>query len=268
VLFNIAQAQYALGDFVSAHKSLSQYRTEGGDAIPAERAAQVTEMSGKLAERIGYLTILSNAAGAEIRVDDVDVGTSPLPGPIPVNVGTRRISASNGGRLATVRIVTVAGRETAKVELQFEQPVASPPLAAPDKLAASVKPTPVSLVAREESPSLSRRTVLIVGLSTTAALAIGAGIAGYLAITAQGDLQSRIDTYPTTRADIEEARARSKNYGYAVDALGAATVMAGAATLYLVLTRHEDTEKAGHRRPGDSVALAPTVGGMVLHGSF
>src|SRR3954467_9386089 len=42
VLFNIAQAQYALGDFVSAHKSLSQYRTEGGDAIPAERAAQVT----------------------------------------------------------------------------------------------------------------------------------------------------------------------------------------------------------------------------------
>jgi hypothetical protein len=268
VLFNIAQTQYALGDFVSAYKSLNQYRSEGGDGIPAERVTQVNEMSGKLAERIAYVTISSNVAGAEIRVDDVSVGTSPLPGPVSVNVGTRRISAVDGGRLAAVRVVTVAGRETAKVELQFEQPVASVPVAAPDRLAAIVKPAPISLVAREEAPSIRRRTLLIVGLSTTAALALGTGVAGYLAVGAQRDLQSRIDTYPTTRADIEEARTRSKNYGYAVDALGAATVIAGAATLYVVLTHREDTEKAGHRRPSDSAFLAPTVGGMVLHGSF
>ena len=106
------------------------------------------------------------------------------------------------------------------------------------------------------------------GLSTTAALAIGTGVAAYLAIGAQRELQNRVDTYPTTRADIEAARATSKNYGYTVDALGAATVIAGAATLYLVLTRHEDGEKSSPRRPADTAFVAPTVGGMVLHASF
>lgn len=269
VLFNIAQTQYAMGDFVGAYKSVNQYRSEGGDQIPAERLVQVNEMAGKLAERIAYVTVVSNVAGAEIRVDDVDVGTAPLSEPVPVNVGTRRISAVHGGRSTAVRIVTLAGRETANVELQFE-PLAGPSVPAPAQVASTASSTPVPLVAKAETPSTSRRSLVIVGLSTTAALAIGTGVAAYLAVGAQRDLQSRVDTYPTTRAEIEDARATSRNYGYAVDALGAATVIAGATTLYLVLTRHEDGdgEKASHRRPADTAFVTPTVGGMVLHGNF
>src|SRR5512141_2517800 len=37
VLYNIAQAQYALHDFVGAHKSLMQYVNEGGSEISTER---------------------------------------------------------------------------------------------------------------------------------------------------------------------------------------------------------------------------------------
>ena len=52
VLYNIAQTQYALHDFVGAYKSLMQYMSEGGGEIPADRRTQVDEMLAKLEERI------------------------------------------------------------------------------------------------------------------------------------------------------------------------------------------------------------------------
>src|SRR5664279_2435322 len=39
VLYNIAQTQYALHDFVGSYKSLMQYLAEGGGGIPGARRA-------------------------------------------------------------------------------------------------------------------------------------------------------------------------------------------------------------------------------------
>lgn len=50
VLYNIAQTQYALHDFVGSYKSLMQYLAEGAGEIPADRRAQVDEMTVKLVE--------------------------------------------------------------------------------------------------------------------------------------------------------------------------------------------------------------------------
>ena len=44
VLYNIAQTQYALHDYVGAYRSLAQYTTEGLGDITPERRAQVDEM--------------------------------------------------------------------------------------------------------------------------------------------------------------------------------------------------------------------------------
>src|ERR1017187_1031885 len=55
VLYNIAQTQYALHDFVGAYKSLMQYLAEGGAGIPGDRRAQVDEMTAKLVGRIAHV---------------------------------------------------------------------------------------------------------------------------------------------------------------------------------------------------------------------
>jgi len=264
VLYNIAQAQYALHDFVSAYKSLIQYVTESKGEISTERLAQVEEMSGKLRERIAHLNITTNVSGADIRVDDISVGMSPLPGPVPVNVGTRRVTAFKAGSPLAVRVVTVAGKETAKVDFHIEDSPAGSALGT--KSIAS--PSSGLAISQARTPSAPSRVPLIVATSTTAALAVATGIFGYLALGAQQDLKDQVAKYPNTKSNIEDARSKSKHYAYMTDGFGAATIVSGGVALYLALSHNADVAKAKNNKGETSIVLAPTVGGMVLHGEF
>ena len=263
VLYNIAQTQYALHDFVGAYKSLMQYIAEGGSDIPVDRRAQVDEMTAKLVGRIAHLQISTNATGADIRVDDVSVGTSPLPGPVPVNVGTRKVSAAKSGSPEAVRVLTVAGKETVKVELQIDIPTV-----ASSKLAPSALSPSASLTARPQAQAAPSRTGLIISLSTTAALAIGTGVSGYLALGAQKNLNDQIQTYPNTRSKIEDARTKSKNYGYVTDALGAATLISGGVALYCAFSYWGASSTTKSGKTNKPIVVVPTLGGMVLEGRF
>ena len=261
VLYNIAQTQYALHDFVGAYKSLMQYMAEGGGEIPADRRAQVDEMTVKLVGRIAHLQVSTNVTGADIRVDDVSVGTSPLPGPVPVNVGTRKVSATKAGSPEAVRVLTVAGRESVRVDLQIDVPNV-----AAAKLAPSAVLPPTFLTAKPQAQAAPSRAGLVVSLSTTAALAVGTGVCGYLALHAQKNLKDQINAYPNTKNNIEDARTRSKNYGYLTDALGGATLVSGGMALYFALTHKGDSPKSG--KSNRSIVVAPTLGGMMVEGNF
>ncbi len=271
VLYNIAQTQYALHDFVGAHKSLVQYLAEGIGEISAERRAQVDEMAAKLAERIAHLQIMTNLAGAEIRVDEVSVGTAPLSGPVPVNVGTRKVSAHKAGAPTAVRVLTVAGKETVKVELHLEEPmvtsVALGPRSGSSSVPLSAGPTPASVLSKAQGGHRPDRTGLLVSLSTTAVLAAATGVAAYLALAAQKDLKDQVNAFPTTRDRIEDARSKSKSYGYLTDALGAATLVSGGVALYFALSHPTDSPKPPSPR-SHSLGLAPTGRGVVLQGRF
>lgn len=258
VLYNIAQAQYALHDFVGAHKSLVQYISEGGGDIPADRRVQVNEMFAKLAERIARIQVTTNADGADVRIDDVSVGSSPLPEPIAVNVGTRKVSVFKSGSPVVFRVVTVAGKETLKIELRVEEP-SRPVLVA---ATGSTKPAPI-MVTTEARPS-STRIPLILSASVAVTCAVATGVFGYLALDAQKKFKDQVNTFPNDRHQIEDARAQSKRYAYLADGFGAATLVSGGLAVYLALT-HTWSKPV---KPSQQVVLAPTPGGMVLQGAF
>jgi tetratricopeptide (TPR) repeat protein len=267
VLYNIAQTQYALHDFVSAYKSLMQYMSEGGSEIPADRRTQVDEMSAKLEERIAHLQISTNLAGADIRVDGVSVGTSPLPGLVSVNVGTRKVSALKAGSPEAAHMLTVAGKETVRVELKIDEPgVTSGKIGSSALREPVLGSSPAGSIAKTQAPTTPGRTALIVSLSTTAALAVGTGVFGYLALGAQKDLKDQINTYPNTKATIENARTKSKNLGHVTDAFGAATLVSGGVALYFAITQGGGSPKP--KKAVGPIVLAPTVGGMVVQGAF
>ncbi len=260
VLYNIAQAQYALHDFVGAYKSLVQYMSEGGADIPTDRRLQVDEMFAKLSERIARIQVTTNVAGADIRIDDVSVGTSPLPEAVTVNVGKRKVSASRPGFPEVVRAVTVAGKEILKIELRLEE--ASRPVSATNL--ADAKSSPFVVVTEpQRAPS---RIPLILSLSVAATCAVTTGVLGYLALDAHRKFKDQVSTFPNSSAEIEDARTRSKRYGYLVDGFGAATVVSGGIALYLALTRGGSEAKPA--KPIKEVVLAPTPGGVVLQGMF
>ena len=122
VLYNIAQAYFELHDYVNSYANLKEYVQQGGDEISAARRAQVDELSRKLERRIAYLEIVCDASDADIRIDDVSVGKSPLAMAVPVNAGPRRVSAVKLGYPVVARVVTVAGAERAKVKLEIGAP--------------------------------------------------------------------------------------------------------------------------------------------------
>jgi len=175
-------------------------------------------MLAKLEERIAELRISTNVTGADIRVDGVSVGHRPFSG------SSRQRGNAQGQRVQdrapeAVRTVTVAGRESVKVELQIDESIVTSAARAPGAVSSSVpliertQPQAVSLIKTTQPPVTPGRTGLIVSLSTTAVLGVGTGVFGYLALNAQKDLKNQISTYPNTRDNIENARTRSKNYG-------------------------------------------------------
>jgi hypothetical protein len=258
VLYNIAQAQYALHDFVGAYKSLVQYLNEGGAEIPTERRLQVDEMFAKLGDRIARIQIITNVDGADIRIDDVSVGTSPLPAAVPVNVGTRKVSAFKAGSPEMFRVVTVAGKENMKIELDIDEPTR------PVASTSSRRSSPVTVTA--EAPSEPSRIPLILSASVAATCAVATGVFGYLALDAQRKFKDQVNRFPNSRTEIEDARTQSKRYGYLTDGFAAATMVSGGIAVYLALTHPWSKPKTAKR--AREIVFAPTLGGMAVQGAF
>jgi tetratricopeptide (TPR) repeat protein len=254
LLYNIAQAYFDLHDYVSSFKSLRQYVQEGGNELTPARRIDVNELNQKLEERIAFLDIACNVDGADIRVDDMSVGVSPLTTSVPVNAGPRRISAVKPGYTVAARMVTVVGREKAKV---------------PIDIAANLQGADGTLLGGSIQRESTQRTPWRVGLTTSAVVAggcaIATGVFGILALQAKDDFNHELGRIFNTKDNVDSARTRMRNYAYLADAFGAATLISGGAALYFVLTDTGTKKTPVHRT---SVALTPTVGGMLLHGQW
>jgi hypothetical protein len=258
LLYNIAQVQYELHDHVEALKAFRQYLAEGGSEIAADRRAQVEADILKLEGRVASVEISTNVEGAQVLIDDVPVGTSPLKGPVLVNSGPRRISVSKAGYGTTARNVTVAGGDRVKISLDASDSGSS------RSLDMSVKRS--SGPSKDSVASAPNRTAMWVGIGTTAAFAVGTGAFALLAKDAKSDFDRELTRFPTTKARIDDARSRMKTYAAITDGLGAATIVSGAVTAVIVLS--SGGTKSGPQQGTETIHIAPRLGGVTVSGSF
>ena len=77
--------EYQLLDYAAALQALEKYLHDGGGEVPAAKRSEVERELGKLRARVAKLEIVSNVAGAQVTIDDVAVGTTPLPAPVLVS---------------------------------------------------------------------------------------------------------------------------------------------------------------------------------------
>lgn len=249
LLYNIAQTYFDLHDYVSSSKSLKQYMQEGGSEISAARRAEVNDLAQKLDERIAYVEVVCNVEGADIRVDDMSVGMSPLSSPIAVNAGPRRISAVKPGFAVATRMITVVGKEKTSVTIDIAEPS---PSETGDALS----------VRGENTTRRPARMALATSALIAGGCAVATGVFGVLAWKAKDDFETELNKIPNTKDSVDNARSTMKTYAYLTDVLGAATLVSGGVALYFLIT---DSGFKKTSSKGTSVALAPTVGGMSLH---
>jgi tetratricopeptide (TPR) repeat protein len=250
VLYNLGQTQFELQDYAGALGSFQRYLADGGAEIDAARRASVEDDLKKLAGRVAKIEIKTNAAGAEVTIDDVLVGRAPLDAPVLVSMGRRKVAVQKGALPPSVRYVEVAAGDVATVSLDLaEAPTIAPPVTAVPPVA----PSP---------PASPPRTGVWISLGVTGALLTGAVVTGVLAVGAHSDAEDKIHMLGVSSADVASAHSKTAALALATDILGGAAIAMGGVTLVLALT-------GGKREPAPKAA-ALTLGprGAALSASF
>lgn len=244
LLYKIGQVSYKLRDYAGALKAFEQYLLEGGDEITPERRSEVQEEINLLKAQTGRLEITSNVFGAQVSVDDVPVGTTPLDAPVLVSVGKRKITVMAEGRQTVTQVVTVAGQDTRK--MSFELP----------ELTGETK-----TVYQKETPS-KMTTWSWVGIGAAGALGIGATITGIMATSASDDLSemSYVGSQPTK--EVEDQQSKVENLALTTDILAGAAIVTLGTTLVWTFARPDPPPEFDSEPPPEE-AKRPRVQPMI-----
>ena len=220
VLYNLGQVANALNDYVEAQRYFQRYLQDGGAEIDPERRAEVNALITKLGGRIASVTVICSVAGAQIYVDDVPVGVSPLAEPLRVSAGTRRIAAAVDGKPRSTRVVEAVGGERLSVEIEA---------------VGAAHPAPGSAYTRSEPADTGGPgPVLWLGIAT-GALAVGTAVVGILAAQDSSKFHDALNR-STTSSEISRLHDRAATKALLTDILLGATAITGGVTLFFVLT--------------------------------
>lgn len=250
ILYNIGLVYKQLNEFVGALKALQGYLKEGGSEVTEERKAEVNKLIDSLSGVIGSATVTVNVAGAEVTVDDAVVATSPTVALIPLNPGKRKIGAKMAGRIPDTKVVTIASGDKINVDLTLQ-----------DAQTTIVKSTDVRP---------------IIAWAATGALAIGAGVTGYMALSSSNELEDlqkvrNADTNGTLSKRMHDEHTKMETLSLVSDILLASTVVAAGVSVYFTWFASKPKEK---ERPTDkgtetaSVRFNMTPGGAAVFGTF
>jgi len=248
ILYNLAQVQAERHEYIEAVKLLNQYTQAGGSQISAERKQAVAQDLEKLHQRISALTVEVSVPGAEVFVNDVSVGRSPLPEPVQVNVGTCKIRAEKPGFIARTQTIVVAGAD---------QPRVSFTLVAEPRIASTARTT-----------TIKTNDMMPFWISAGAAVALGGatGVFGGLALNANHDLDQKLNSFPTQSQELDSARRKVRTMAALTDGFGAGAIVAAGAAVYFLIMPPEHTEVVP--TTGVHARVSPTLTGMNVSGTF
>lgn len=251
VLYNVAQCEYQLTNYVGALNAFEKYLADGGSQIKDEKRGEVLSEIAKLKGRVGLVTFKVEPTTAKLTVDgDVaKVGDA-----VKLNPGSHRVEASEAGFERTSESVEVGSGDVRTVEIKL-------------KKAASSGPAPAG--ATDTGPSW---TGPIVGFAVTGGLAIGTVVFGVLASGKSSDLADAKKLPNPSPATLKSLDGDVGTFALVTDVFLGATVVAAGISTYLTIRTLSDSPSGPERKSDGtakaSVRLVPTLGGGLLVGSF
>ena len=252
LLYNIGQTKLEVHDYLGAAQSYERYLAAGYLDIAPERRSEVEEALTALRERVASIKIVVNHKDAEVFIDDVKVGTSPIEAAVLVNVGSHRVMAKASYGSTDTEVVDVAGGDTASVTLELAAPV------------------PLVVVKDARKPFNTAERAAIATWSAAGAVAVGALVTGLLAEKAQKDLDKLLATRDVTRKAISDKHDSAHTMAITTDVLiGTAAAAAVAGTLTWLLGHEKDGErKPDAKRAAAQMRLDVGLGSLGVRGRF
>ena len=238
VLYNLGQTSLELQDYAGALKAFRGYLDGGGREIPAARRTQVEADLKRLESRVARVEIAVNVEGADITVDDVSVGRSPLRDAVLVGAGRRKIAATKAGLSTATRVVDIASGDKPKVSLELveQTPQVITVTTQPDGTTTQKLPEQKAQVTMRTTTGPS--TGFWIGFVATSALAVGTGVLGGLALASKSTFDSRVQQVGATTQQIDDARNETRAFALATDIVGGVAIVTAITTVVLALTTH------------------------------
>lgn len=265
LLYDLGLVYSQLQDYPNALRSFQRFLQDGKGEVSAQQREEAQREIEKLKGRVATLRITTNRLKAEVSIDDTPVGTTPLAEPILVSAGRRKITATLKGHAPATKTVEVAGQETLDVSLDLVEVAAGGAAPAPGG-SAGAPAAPPGDAARPEKPSYAPAAMM---WTVTGLCAIGAGVTGGLALGASSDLETKLQTFGTTRDDLDSAGSKTQTLALVSDVLLAATAVSAGVSVYLTVR----AASAGGAAPAAG-AIAPAVrvgvgpGSVSIAGTF
>jgi hypothetical protein len=251
VLYNVGETQYQLQDYAGALATLARYLDEAPPG--AAHRPEVEASLEVLRARVGHLTVVTVPPGADVSVDDVPAGRTPLAQGLLASVGRRKVTASVAGRPPVTRYVEVAADDSVTVTVELPAGGAASAPGAPSRDRAADGP----------AGSGTTATLRTVGWITTGMLAAGAIGTGALALKESADLKSARNTFPVPAESLQAYSDRARTYSILADSLGVAAVVAGGVMLLSTLGSMGEGP-----RPGRTGRLRPGLASLDLEVTF
>lgn len=97
LLWNMAVCEKNLRHYVRVRRLLERYRRDGGDRLTASQKSDVASVLHTVETLVSEIQLVVEPDGAEVFLDDVSQGKTPLAEPVLVDLGTRKIRVSKEG---------------------------------------------------------------------------------------------------------------------------------------------------------------------------
>ncbi len=233
ILYKTALVQAQLNDYAGALRSYRRYVEEGGKKVDAKRRAEVEKEIKKLEGRVATIALDVVPDCADILVDDLVIGQSPLSDPLVVNAGKRKISASKTGYFPMARVVVVGGGDEKQLTLKLRDTSSGPPPNAAAPSSGGGSPTGPTATTPKEDATESQ--VPWGWWGAAAGLGAATGVAGFLTLSAEKDLDEKRGA-PSTKDDLDSAATKTRTFAIVTDVLLAGTVIVGGYALYLTIS--------------------------------
>jgi hypothetical protein len=185
ILYYLGMAEAENGNYARAYEAYERYLEQASTEDPA-RVEEVRKEVSRLSTRIGHLTVSCAALGAKVQVDGETKGTTPLPSPVKVSVGSHTIEVVLGTEVLLREVLRIAGGQSMTLEASAPSEQPEPTAAAPVvQSEAIVPPLPPPL------PEPRRRVWTYVTGGVALATGIASGVLGSMALSKEKDLRDQ-----------------------------------------------------------------------------
>ncbi len=123
VLLNVAVCEKNLHHYHKAAEYLRRELGEGAGTLPKDEVEAAKGALSALDALVTTLEITVSEPGAEVRVDDDVVGTSPLDGPVPIDTGPHTVKITKAGFLPARRKIDAVSNRPEHLTVKLDPAV-------------------------------------------------------------------------------------------------------------------------------------------------